>query len=111
DPGPLISTIGKILAEDSSEATNIAQTWLEVSLCDRDFDSAFRALALLPIAGWQQETSPFPPAGCEGVVARLRGDDAGSHAAFSRARGEAAKLVAAQSDYAEALRVLGMVDA
>jgi TolB-like protein/tetratricopeptide (TPR) repeat protein len=111
DPAPLISTIGKIVAEDSREATNIAQTWLEVSLCDRDFDSAFRALALLPIAGCQQETIPFPRAWCEGVVARLRGDDAGFHATFSRARTEAAKLVAEQSDYAEALCVLGMLDA
>jgi TolB-like protein/Flp pilus assembly protein TadD len=111
DSRPLISTIGKILAEDSREATNIAQTWLEVSLWDRDFDSAFRALAVLRIGGCQQESIPFPRAWCEGVVARLRGDDAGSHEAFGRARTEAAKLVAEQSDYAEALCVLGMVHA
>ena len=36
----LISTIEAIIAEDSREAKNIAELWLEVSLCERDFDGA-----------------------------------------------------------------------
>src|SRR2546423_3509488 len=76
DLRPLISTMGAILAEDSREAKNIAATWLQVSLCVRDFDSARRALAALPIAGCQQETIPFPQAWCEGIVAQMRGDKA-----------------------------------
>ena len=48
---------------------------------------------------------------CEGIVAQLAGDKAAAHAAFTSARKEPAKLVADQSDYAEALCVLGMADA
>ncbi|PYI96007.1 MAG: hypothetical protein DMF00_15365, partial [Verrucomicrobia bacterium] len=56
DPGRLMSTIGAIIAKDSREAENIAQPWLEVSLCARDFDGARRALAALPIAGCHDDT-------------------------------------------------------
>jgi len=108
---PLRSTINAIIAEDSREAENIAQLWLEVSLCERDFDGARRALAALPIAGCYDDFIPFPRIWCEGVVAQMRDDKAASNAAFTTARNEAAKLIADQPDYAEALCVLGMADA
>jgi TolB-like protein/class 3 adenylate cyclase/Tfp pilus assembly protein PilF len=111
DPRPLSSTIRAIIAEDSREGQNIAQLWLRVSLCERDFDSASRALAALPIAGCYDDWIPFPRASCEGVVAQLKGDKAAAHAAFTTARNEAAKLIADQPDYAEAFCVLGMADA
>ena len=41
----------------------------------------------------------------------MRGNKAAAHAAFITARNEAAKLIADQPDYAEALCVLGMADA
>jgi len=69
---PLRSTINAIIAEDSREAENIAQLWLEVSLCERDFDGARRALAALPIAGCYDDFIPFPRIWCEGVVAQMR---------------------------------------
>jgi serine/threonine-protein kinase len=111
DPHPLSSTIRAIIAEDSREGKNIAQLWLEVTLCERDFDGARRALAALPIAGCYDDFIPFPRASCEGVVAQMRDDKAAAHAAFTTARNEAAKLIADQPNYAEALCVLGMADA
>ncbi|PYJ39438.1 MAG: hypothetical protein DME84_01705 [Verrucomicrobia bacterium] len=111
DTRPLISTIRAIVAEDSREAENIAQLWLQVSLCDRDFDGARRALAALPIAGCQDDTVPFPRAWCEGLAAQMRGDARAAGVAFTSARTEAIKLVAQQPGYAEALCVLGMADA
>jgi TolB-like protein/class 3 adenylate cyclase/Tfp pilus assembly protein PilF len=111
DPRPLSSTIRAIIAEDSREGQNVAQLWLKVSLCERDFDGARRALAALPIAGCYDDFIPFPRASCEGIVAQMKGDKAAAHAAFTTARNEAAKLVADQPDYAEALCVLGMADA
>jgi TolB-like protein len=71
DLRPLISTIWAIIAEDSREAENIAEGWLFVSLCERDFDGASHALAALPIAGCYDDTVPFPRAWCEGVVAHM----------------------------------------
>ena len=111
DPHPLSSTIRAIIAEDSREAKNIAQLWLDVSLCERDFDGASRAIAALPIAGCYDDFIPFPRIWCQGVVAQMKGDKAAANAAFTTARNEAAKLIADQPDYAEALCVLGMADA
>jgi TolB-like protein/Tfp pilus assembly protein PilF len=111
DPDPLLSTIGAIIAEDSSEAKKIAWVWVLGALCKRDFDGARRALAALPIDGCYDNTVPFPRFWCEGVVAQLRGDKAAASAAFINARDEGAKLVAEQPNYAEALCVLGMADA
>ncbi len=41
----------------------------------------------------------------------MNGDKAAAHAAFTTAHNEAAKLIADQTDYPEALCVLGMADA
>jgi TolB-like protein/Tfp pilus assembly protein PilF len=111
DLRPMISTIWAIIAEDSREAENIAEHWLLLSLCQRDFDGASHALAALPIAGCYDDTVPFPRAWCEGVVAHMRGDKAAAHAAFTSARTEAAKMVAEQPGYGQASCVLGMADA
>src|SRR5438876_6979302 len=111
DPHPLSSTIRAIIAEDSRQAQNIAELWLKVSLCERDFDGASRALAAEPIGGCYDDWIPFPRSWCEGVAARMRGDTAAAHAAFAKTRAETAKLIADQPDYAEALCVLGMADA
>jgi TolB-like protein/class 3 adenylate cyclase/Flp pilus assembly protein TadD len=111
DPLPLISTIEAIVAEDSSQAKNIAAFWVRGALCKRDFDGARRALAALPMDGCYDDTIPFPRFWCEGVVAQLRGDKAAASAAFTNTRVEVAKLVAQQPNYAEALCVLGMADA
>jgi TolB-like protein/class 3 adenylate cyclase/Tfp pilus assembly protein PilF len=111
DPQPLSSTIRALIAEDSREAQNIAELWLKVSLCKRDFDGATHALATMPIAGCYEDLIPFPRTWCEGVVAQMRGDKAAARAAFSGARNEATKLIADQPDYAEALCVIGMADA
>jgi TolB-like protein len=111
DPRPLRSVIETIVTRDPSEGKNIAELWLEESLCGRDIEVATRALAALPMAGCYDDRIPFPRAWCEGVVARLGGDQAAAHAAFARTRIEAAKLVADQPDYPEGLSVLGLADA
>jgi tetratricopeptide (TPR) repeat protein len=111
DPRPLSSTIQALLAENPRAPENIAEFWLFLSLCQRDFDDAQRALASLPIVGCHEETIPFPQSWCEGVIAQLRGDTAVAHSAFTSARVEMAKLVEQQPSYAEALCALGMADA
>ena len=111
DPHPLASTIQAILAENPGAARNIAEDWLSLSQCERDFDSAQRAVAALPIDGCHVETIPFPRVWCEGLVAQMRGDKAAARKAFSVAREKTAKLVHEQPAYAEAFCALGLADA
>ena len=54
-----------------AKAKNMAQLWLELSLCERDFDGASRALAAMPIDGCYDDWIPFPQTWCEGVVAQI----------------------------------------
>jgi serine/threonine-protein kinase len=103
--------IETIVAADPSEGKNIAELWLEQSMCQRNQNEAARALAALPIAGCYEDRIPFPLAWCEGIVARLGDDTAAAQSAFTSARTEAAKLVEDQHDYPEGLCVLGMADA
>jgi serine/threonine-protein kinase len=111
DPRPLRSVIESIVTTDPSEGKNIAELWLEQSMCQRDPNEAARALAALPVAGCYDDRIPFPRAWCEGIVARLGNDKPAAQSAFTSARIEAAKLVEDQHDYPEGLCVLGMADA
>jgi serine/threonine-protein kinase len=111
DPRPLNSLIGSIIAKDPRDTKNVAEIWLRACLCQRDVDGALHALAAMPGDGCHDDTIPFPRVWCEGQVAQMQGDTRAARAAFTSARSEAAKLIAGQPDYAEALCVLGMADA
>jgi TolB-like protein len=111
DPRPLISVVQSVFAEGSGQAVNVADFALNAFLCARDFEGASRALGALSSAGCHQESIPFPREWCQGLVARLRDDKAGAHAAFSKAREELVKLVRNQPNYAEGLCALVMVEA
>ncbi len=47
----------------------------------------------------------------EGLLARMKGDAAAAHAAFTEARAAQEQIVQAQPDYGPALCVLGVIDA
>ncbi len=65
----------------------------------------------MPGGGCSDENIPFPNAWCEGLVARLRGDEPAARAAFTSARKELEQMVRDQPNYAAALCALGVVDA
>lgn len=111
DPQPLSATIDAILAENSSAAEDIAETWLILALCKRDANEMDRALAALHSGGINIDGVIFPRSFCTALAARARGDHAKATAAFTAARAEVEKIVRAQPDYAQALCVLGMIDA
>ncbi|HEU5247164.1 MAG TPA: protein kinase [Candidatus Udaeobacter sp.] len=111
DPKPLHTTIETILAEDPNAAPILVDQWLDLALSERDPAAAERALAGMPTGGCYDENIPFPNSWCEGLVARLRGDEPTAHAAFSKARVELEQKVRNQTDYAAALCALGVIDA
>jgi TolB-like protein/class 3 adenylate cyclase/Tfp pilus assembly protein PilF len=110
-PKPLHSVIQEVFAEDPSTAGGLAEFWLYVALCERDHDAAASALAVMTGDGCRNEGIPLPRAWCEGVAARARGDNLAARGAFTSARVQIEKTVLAQPEYAEALCVLGLVDA
>jgi serine/threonine-protein kinase len=112
DPKPLHAAIQAILAENPNAVPILAGDWLLLALYERDSAAAERALAAMPPSGCQPDGAvPFPNTWCEGLVARMRGDEPAARAAFTNARKELEKMVRDQPDYAEALCALGVIDA
>ena len=111
DPKPLHMTIETVLAQDPSAVPAIVIQWLELALSERDPAAAEHALAAMPTGGCRDENITFPNSWCQGLVARLRGDEPAARDAFANARKELEQIVREQPDYAAALCAIGVVDA
>ncbi len=110
DTHPLQQTIDALLAADPASASDLADQWLYLSLCQRDFGAAARALAAIPASGISTDLN-FPRSYCAALTARARGDEATARAAFLTARAEMEKTALAQPDYGPVFTVLGLIDA
>ena len=111
DARPVHATIETIIAEDPAAATNIADRWFYIALCERDNFGIARALAVIPPEGISQGSIWSPRAYFEAVAARARGDATVARAAFTVARAEVEKTTHDQPDYAQGLIILGLIDA
>jgi len=109
---PLHATIDSILAGGPSAISDAADAWFVCALAERDPTGAERALVALggnPF--WADNAVTLSRSFGEGLLARMMKDEAGAHAAFSKARLEQEKIVQAQPGYGPALCVLGLIDA
>ncbi len=111
DPLPARDLINDILLRQPEAATDLAEGWFLVALCERDPAAVRRALAALPPGGCREDGLPFPDAWCKGVAARLQGDTEAARGAMKEAYAEVEKIVAENPNYPEALGVLGVIDA
>ncbi|PYL88476.1 MAG: hypothetical protein DMF14_16570 [Verrucomicrobia bacterium] len=111
DPKPLHATIDAILADDPTAAPTVANTWLNLALCEHDPISANRALVSLSGDSYRLFHIILSPAFVEGLIARIRGDAAAARAAFTAARAQQEEVVRGQPDYGPALGSLGLIDA
>ncbi|MEP6808894.1 MAG: hypothetical protein ABI992_01515 [Chthoniobacterales bacterium] len=111
DTKPLHTLLENAIGLDPTVAVTIADHCMELAVSERDPAAAVRALSLLPANGCASDGIPFPKSWCEGITARLRGDNVAARAAFTRATQEAEQLVRAQPDFAGAFSVLGMAEA
>ncbi|MBA2241642.1 MAG: tetratricopeptide repeat protein [Chthoniobacterales bacterium] len=112
DLRPLHTTIDAILAEDPAAAPSLADSWVNLALCERDLPGISRALGALTgdsfrLVNFVRVNRPF----VEGLQARMRGDTAAARSAFTVARMQQEELIHVQPDYAPALCVLGLIDA
>ncbi len=111
DLKPLQKTLDAIIRETPEMAPPVAVNLVHLALCQRDFVAARRAVDLIIAEGSTEESFAFPRGWYAGLVARVQGDKAAATAAFAEARREVAAIVKDQPDYAEALTVLGLIDA
>jgi TolB-like protein/Tfp pilus assembly protein PilF len=111
DSKPLHSVIETIIRENPKAAEGLVDQWLYLALCERDYAAADRALSVMPEDGYASEGFAFSKSWCKAVVARARGDTLTEQTAFTAARAQVEKKVREQPEYAQALCVLGMIDA
>ena len=111
DPRPVHAAIEAVVVEDPAAAKSIADRWFFVALCERDNFAVSRALAVIPPEGISLSNIWAPRAYFEAVVARARGDTTVARAAFAVAHAEVEKTTREQPDYAQALTILGLIDA
>ena len=111
DTEPAHKVIQNIVLEDPSAVYVIAEQWLDLALCRRDAAEMASALASLSPEGIVPFNVRMSRSFCAGLAARAQNDATAAETEFTAARGEMEKIVREQPDYAQALCVLGMIDA
>jgi serine/threonine-protein kinase len=111
DTASMEAAIQAALQKDAATGPLIADQWFSLALCKSDASEADRALAVMRPNGAYEDGMPFPKSWCEGLIARLRGDEAAARTAFTQAREEVMQMTSAQPNFAEGLSVLGLIEA
>jgi tetratricopeptide (TPR) repeat protein len=111
DTRPWHALVETILKDNPGSAERIAPTWLYLAFCEHDSVAAARALAVFGNKTFGPDAVQFGRAYLEGLLARMKGDAAAAHAAFTQARIAQEQIVQAQPDYGPGLCVLGLIDA
>jgi TolB-like protein/Tfp pilus assembly protein PilF len=111
DTKPLHALIEARLRQDPTAGKQLAETWLELTLWERDFVGIEHALAALGDKTWGQNAVRFSRAFGQGLLARMKGDAAAARAAFSADRIAQERIVEAQPEYGPTISVLGLIDA
>ena len=111
NPKPLHDVLASLISKDPSRSTLVADQWFFLAMCERDYAAAEHAFAALSADGCRSEGFPFPRIWCHGVLAKARGDQIAAQADFQQARFAVDKIVSDQPNYAEAICVLGVIDA
>jgi serine/threonine protein kinase/Tfp pilus assembly protein PilF len=113
DTRPLHAALEKILADDPAQAENedLKHPRFYLALYERDPIAAGRAVAALPEKNSLNDDFGYGRAFWTGLVARMKGDPAAAHAAFTVARAEQQQLVRDQPQFGILLSGLGLIDA
>jgi len=106
------AVLEKILADNPESAGSR----LDLALYERDAVAADHALGTLAALGEDtfdagRGEMQFSRAYLQGSVARMKGDAAAAHVAFTVARAQQEEVVRTRPDYGPALGVLGLIDA
>jgi TolB-like protein/Tfp pilus assembly protein PilF len=111
DTRPLHKTIESTLATDPEAIKNVADTWFQCAIAERDPAAAERALVALGQNNLGNDAVYLSPEFATGLIARMTKDETKARAAFAAARTKQEKLVQEQPNYGPVLCVLGLIDA
>src|SRR6266496_3779122 len=114
DTRPLHQTLASARAKDPAAMENVANSWFNCALAERDPAAARDALMALGENNFGMDISQFAEfrgSFGEALIARMMRDEAKAREAFTAARTEQQKSVEAQPNYGPALSALGLVDA
>ncbi len=108
DPRPL----HQMLQSLSSDAMkNVADTWFQCAMSERDSAAAEHALSALGDNDIGNDAVYLNHDVAMGLIARMTKDETKAQAAFGAARAKQQKLLQQQPDWAPAICVLGLIDA
>jgi serine/threonine-protein kinase len=104
--------VKEVLANNPADGVKIVDRWFNIALCARDAKDAKRALGSMLQEGitWGANVRT-PRSFCEGLAARVFGDNEAAMNAFADAREEMETVLKKQPNYPEAISVIGMIDA
>jgi TolB-like protein/DNA-binding winged helix-turn-helix (wHTH) protein/Tfp pilus assembly protein PilF len=111
DTKPLHQLIDSIRAATPATIPDIADSWFLCALAERDPAAAATALTAAGENGFGIDAIRLTHTFGEGLIARMSKDEGKARSAFTAARAEQEKIVAAQPDYGPAVCVLGLIDA
>ena len=111
DTKPLHQVIDSIRAATPAAIPDIADSWFLCALAERDPAAAATALMAAGENGFGIDAIRLTRSFGEGLIARMSKDEVKARLAFTAARAEQEKIVAAQADYGPAVCVLGLIDA
>jgi TolB-like protein/Tfp pilus assembly protein PilF len=111
DTRPLHQLMDQLRVKNPAGIQGVADAWLNCALAERDAAAAENALAALGDNPFAADNVLFNKPFVQGVIARMRKDDAKAREAFAAARSEQEKTLQAQPNYGPPLCVLGLIDA
>jgi TolB-like protein/predicted Ser/Thr protein kinase len=111
DTRPLHRLIDEVLAKNSADVENVADSWLICALAERDATAAKAALNASGENPFSDDVIQFNRPFVEGVIARMTNDTDKARSAFTAARAAQEKIVQDQPNYGPPLCVLGLIDA
>jgi TolB-like protein/class 3 adenylate cyclase/Flp pilus assembly protein TadD len=114
DTRPLHQTLASARAKNPAAMEDVAVSWFNCALAERDPAAARDALMALGENNLGMDISQFSEfrhSFGEALIARMMRDEAKAREAFTAARAEQQKSVEAQPNYGPALSALGLVDA
>jgi TolB-like protein/Flp pilus assembly protein TadD len=101
----------KLQSLNSDAIKNVADTWFECAIAERDPEAAERALSALGETDIGLDAVYLNHEFAKGLIARMTKDETKARAAFTAARAKQEKLVQQQPNWGPAVCVLGLIDA